>query len=133
MAKEKDSSAKIVIVDDSSIVRRMISKVLTDNGFHVVGEAGSGSEGMSLLANSGATLFIIDCVMPSNSGIELAKSLSSLKQNIGIIMISELYSEKMILDSISGGAMDYLRKPFSPSTLVKSVQQIENRLIALED
>lgn len=62
--------------------------------------------------------------MPEASGIDLAKSLGELNTPKCILMISSLASENIIIDSISNGANDFLKKPFEPVDLVRSVEKL---------
>jgi DNA-binding NarL/FixJ family response regulator len=125
MADKKDRELKIAVVDDSEFSRRSIVEILEGEGFNVVGQAGSAEEGLSLSANSGADVYIIDVIMPERSGIEMAKVLSEKTMNASIIMISSLNMESIVIESISSGAIDFLAKPFLPEDLIKSVRKIE--------
>lgn len=126
MSNDRNPNFKIAVVDDSDFSRTSVVEILESEGFNVVGQASSAEEGISLSSSTKANLFIIDVVMPERSGIELAKSLSEKSMGTAIIMMSSLNVEKMIIDSISSGAVDFLPKPFDREDLIKSVEKIEH-------
>jgi DNA-binding NtrC family response regulator len=120
---------KILIVDDSEFNRKSMISCLTEEGFNVVGEAGSAEEGIKAAATSKANLIFIDIVMPERSGLELAKHFQDKSaQNRYIIMMSSLNIESIVIESISNGAIDFIQKPFEKSDLIKSVEKIERML-----
>lgn len=117
---------KIVIVDDAEFSRRTTAKILEDAGYNVVGTAGSSEDGLRIFGTvSSISLFIIDVVMPGSSGLQLAQRLSENKFKGAVIMMSSLTMESVMIEALSVGAVDFLKKPFSPQELLKAVQKIE--------
>tara|TARA_Y100000768_G_scaffold388965_1_gene389390 strand:- start:10621 stop:10938 length:318 start_codon:yes stop_codon:yes gene_type:complete len=98
--------------------------MLTDEKYHVIGEAASAKEAISILRDRKAHLAIIDIVMPEVSGIELAEYITENFQNTAIIMVSSLAQESVVIDSISSGASDFLQKPFKKEDLLTSIDKI---------
>ena len=127
-AEVKQISLKIIVVDDSELSRSSISKILSDNGYSVVGLASNPKEALMLLGNNECNLMIIDVVMPKSSGIELVKTLNDQNLNFKYIMISSLDLENVIIESISNGVLDYLQKPFSSKELLGAVQRAEKMM-----
>lgn len=123
-SSEKKKEVQIVVVDDSELSRRTIVDALEANNYNVVGAAESSQKALDLLATTKANLFIIDVVMPNISGIELAKIVTQKRMDVGIIMISTLNTEHIIIESISNGAMDFLQKPFDKNDLLDSVSKL---------
>lgn len=129
MTEQRTQEFRIVIVDDAEFSRRTTAKVLEDAGYNVIGTAGSAEEGLRIFGNvSGISLFLIDVVMPSSSGFELAQKLAEGKYKGAIIMMSSLSMESVMIEALSVGAVDFLKKPFSPEELLRSVQKIEEEL-----
>lgn len=124
MPNKKDQEIRIAVVDDSEFSRKSIVEILENEGYNVVGSAGSAEEGITLGASSGANLFIIDVIMPDRSGLEMAKVLNEKSLGASIIMISSLNMESIVIESISRGALDFLPKPFLPEDLIKAVDKI---------
>ena len=115
---------RVLIVDDSDFSRTTISNMLTDEKYHVIGEAASAKEAIGILRDRKAHLVIIDIVMPEVSGIELAEYITENFQNTSIIMVSSLAQESIVIDSISSGASDFLQKPFKKEDLISSIDKV---------
>lgn len=127
--EENNESLKIAVVDDATFSRRNIISILEDNGFNVVGEAGSAEEAMKVHVNSSPNLFLIDVIMPNRSGLELAKVLSENNYQGEFIMMSSLDSQTILIESISHGAIDFLVKPFETDQLLKAIKKAEERIV----
>lgn len=128
MAKRSDK-LKIAVVDDSDFARKTVVEILESEGFNVVGTASSAEEGISLSATTEANLFLIDIVMPERSGLEMAKLLSEKSMgSVSIIMMSSLNMEKIIIESLSSGAIDFIPKPFTKEQLIQAVEKIEDTM-----
>ena len=122
---KKAEKLKIIVVDDSELSRSSISKILTDEGFTVTGTAANAKDALMLLGSNECNLMIIDVVMPTSSGIDLVKTLNEQGLNFRYILISSLDLENVIIESISNGVSDYLKKPFSSKELVDSVNRVQ--------
>ena len=128
MSKRSDK-LKIAIVDDSDFARKAVIEILESEGFNVVGSAGSAEDGIALSATTDANLFLVDVVMPERSGLEMAKVLSEKSMSsIYIIMMSSLNMEKIVIESLSSGAIDFIPKPFTREELIKAVEKIEETI-----
>jgi len=126
MPNKKNQELKIAVIDDSEFSRKSIIEILENEGYDIVGQAGSAEEGLVLGGTTGANLFIIDVIMPERSGLEMAKVITEKSMNASIIMMSSLNMESIVIESISSGALDFLPKPFSPQDLLKAVEKIQN-------
>lgn len=118
------SKYRILIVDDSDFSRSNISNMLDDERYNIIGEAASAKEAINILKDRTAHIVIVDIVMPEVSGIELAQYITDNFSDIAIIMISSLGQESIIIDSISAGANDFIKKPFTQEELIASVEKI---------
>jgi DNA-binding NarL/FixJ family response regulator len=126
--KLRKTNLTIMVIDDADLTRRSTVEILEKEGFNVIAQASSAEEAIQLTAQAPANLYIIDVVMPEVSGIELAKNISENIKDCFIIMMSSLNMESIIIESISNGAIDFLHKPFSAESLIKSVEKIEEEL-----
>lgn len=126
MSDQSTQEFNIVIVDDAEFSRKTTAKILSDQGFNVEGVAASAQEALKLFANTNSiSLFLIDVVMPDSSGFELAQKLGDMRYKGAIIMMSSLNMESIIVEALSVGSVDFLRKPFSPEDLIKAVKKVE--------
>ncbi|MFP5457366.1 MAG: response regulator [Bacteriovoracia bacterium] len=113
----------LLVVDDSDFARAQISGLLKDKGFNVVGEASGAEEALKLIKELKPHLVLTDIVMPNVSGIELAEKISSNFTNVGVIMISSLAHEQVVLEAIAAGAVDFVRKPIDVVQLTEAVEK----------
>lgn len=128
LQEQKEVKLEIVVVDDSEFSRQSMVEILENGGHKVLAQAGSAEKALEIAENSKANLFIIDIVMPNQSGIEICKKI--LKENPGreVILTSSLKGESIIIDSIASGAIDFLQKPFKKEDLLRSCLRVKNLL-----
>jgi two-component system, chemotaxis family, chemotaxis protein CheY len=101
---------RILIVDDSSMMRKMITKTLTDHGHIVVGEAKSGSEAVELYKALQPDLVTMDITMRDMDGFSAAKEILDDDTNARIIFVSNLDEEKYEENVARIGAVGYVSK-----------------------
>jgi two-component system, chemotaxis family, chemotaxis protein CheY len=109
---------RVLIVDDSATVRKIIHRCLqqTDLGIADVCEAGDGEEALELLANCNVDMVLTDINMPKMDGIRL---LSAIKQNeqwktIPVLMITAEAGAEEVAEAVRKGVAGFIRKPFTP-------------------
>jgi len=115
----------VLIVDDSSTLREMISGLLIKSGM-TVAEANDGVEAQAILEADPPDLVILDIVMPNMNGYELcrwAKNNPSTK-DIPIVICSSKGEEFDRHWGMKQGADAYIAKPFRPSEMVETVKQL---------
>jgi FixJ family two-component response regulator len=125
---KKEINLEIVVVDDSDFSRQSVVEILEEGGFKVFAQASSAKTALELAQNNFANLFIIDIVMPDESGLEITKKILEKKPETAIILMSSLKSESIVIDSIISGAIDFLQKPFKKEDLLKSCIRAKNLL-----
>ena len=109
----------ILIVDDSSTMRKIVNRSLRQAGleFDTVLEAGDGQEAMDLLANEKPDIILSDINMPNMDGIEFLKNKAnddSIKDIPVVMVTTEGGSQDMVDQSMSLGASGCVKKPFTP-------------------
>ncbi len=114
--------APILIVDDEEQIRTMLRGVLQDEGFRTL-EADSGDGVVDLVAQSHPSLVLLDIWMPHVDGIALLKQLRARDPALPIIVISGHGTIETAVRATRLGATDFLEKPFSLETLLRSVQR----------
>lgn len=124
MSEFNPASVRIIIVDDSDFSRSIIYKMLTEEGFQVVGEASSAESALPMINDKKPDIAIVDIVMPNVSGLELMEKLNQSSPNVSVIVVSSLSQEHIVLDSISAGASDFIAKPIQKHQLIDSVEKI---------
>ena len=121
--------AKILIVDDSATMRKIIMRVLRQAEISVdsIIEAGNGIEGLEKLsAEPDVDLVLSDVNMPEMNGIDFVKAVRALhdKEKLPVVMITTEGGEAMIESAMEHGANGYVTKPFTPETIKKALGEI---------
>ena len=114
---------QILIVEDESGIRQLISDALDGQGYDIV-MCNNAITARAELANSIPDLAIIDWMMPQVSGIDLISSLrrDESTRELPIIMLTARSTEDDTIEGLDAGADDYITKPFSPRELLSRVQ-----------
>ena len=124
------SEVRTLIVDDSSVMRKIVERALRQAGLDplVVHEAGSGTEGLELLKTKHVDLILSDINMPSMDGLEFLRQIraQNLAPGVPVVMITTESSEEHVKQAILAGAQGYIRKPFT-------AEQVKERVLPLLD
>ncbi|MFZ2022581.1 MAG: response regulator [Terracidiphilus sp.] len=119
---------RALIVDDSSVMRKIVERALRQAGLDamVVHEAGSGTEAIDLLRTQEVDLILSDINMPSMDGLEFLRQMraQNLAQGVPVVMITTESSEEHVKHAIQAGARGYIRKPFT-------ADQVKERVLPL--
>jgi two-component system chemotaxis response regulator CheY len=124
------SEVRTLIVDDSSVMRKIVERALRQAGLDplVVHEAGSGTEGLEVLKAKPVDLILSDINMPSMDGLEFLRQIraQNLAPGVPVVMITTESSEEHVKQAILAGAQGYIRKPFT-------AEQVKERVLPLLD
>ncbi|MCK4308980.1 MAG: sigma-54-dependent Fis family transcriptional regulator, partial [Candidatus Atribacteria bacterium] len=115
---------KILVVDDEQNIRRMLTRVLSPEGF-IVQEAVNGLEALKRLQEENYSLVLLDLRMPVLNGIDTLKKIREYDINLPVIMMSAYGSIPEAVEAMKLGALDYLIKPFD----IDELKIIVNRAI----
>ena len=122
------SEIRTLIVDDSSVMRKIVERALRQAGLDslVVHEAGSGIEGIEVLRAKKVDLILSDINMPSMDGLEFLRQIRTqqLAPGVPVVMITTESSEEHVKAAIQAGAQGYIRKPFT-------AEQVKERVLPL--
>lgn len=118
---------RCLIVDDELPARQELLYILKDmKGVEVVGEATHGMEALELVESLKPDIIFLDIQMPQMSGIEVAKSLLTKKENKPIVIFVTAY-DQFALEAFEVNAVDYLLKPIREERLEKRLKEIISR------
>ena len=118
---------KILVVEDETAIRRFIKINLERQGFEVL-DVESGEEGLDAFADFNPDIALLDVMLPGISGLEVAKRIRELYNNVEIIMLP---AKSQAVDKILGlesGADDYMTKPFNPTELILRIKSLARRV-----
>jgi len=119
------SQIRTLIVDDSSVMRKIVERSLRQAGLDMssVIEAGNGAEALGLLDTNMVDLILSDINMPVMDGLEFVRQLQTIEKlkGIPVVMITTEGSESNVVQALSLGAKGYIRKPFTPDQVKEHV------------
>jgi len=114
-----------LIVDDSSVMRKIVERSLRQAGINLsqILEAGNGAEALSILAEHRVDLILCDINMPVMDELEFIKRLPGVTnaKNVPVVMITTEGSEAHVVQALSCGARGYIRKPFTAEQVKEHV------------
>jgi len=115
---------RLMIVDDSNVIRRRIERVHDLLGIEFVGAARNGREALELHAKVQPTIVTMDLTMPEMDGTECVARLVERDPNIRILVISALADKLTAIDAIEKGASGFLCKPFTDRQLNEALRKL---------
>jgi len=115
---------KILVVDDSSTMRRIIINTLSRIGYTNVVEAEHGKAGLEKLAQGGVEMIITDWNMPEMDGLEFVGVVRGQDTNIPILMVTTNAAKEDIVSALQAGVNNYVVKPFTPETLKEKIESL---------
>jgi two-component system chemotaxis response regulator CheY len=119
---------RVLIVDDSPVMRSFIRRVMDVSGFECDRclEAGDGEEALALLRGEWVDIILTDINMPRMNGEQLLEHLGKddCLRSIPVLVVSTDATERRIQSMISLGAKGYVAKPFTPETLSRELTRL---------
>ena len=122
---------KVLMVDDESRMRKLVSDFLTRKGYIVI-EAGDGEEALGrFYADKDISLVILDVMMPKMNGWDVCREIRK-NSKVPIIMLTAKSDESSELNGFECGADEYIAKPFSPKILTARVDALIRRSYSID-
>jgi len=115
---------KLLIVDDSNIMRRRIERSQQYEQLQVVGTAANGIEAIELFSKTDPDVVTMDITMPHMDGIECIEKLVSMKPSVRILVISALADKATAVEAMEKGANGFLNKPFTDRQLNDAIAEL---------
>jgi two-component system, OmpR family, response regulator ResD len=119
------SPPRVLVVDDEPVVRDVLTRYLTHEGFEV-DAAADGHAALSAIEARAPSVIVLDLMLPKLSGIELLR-LVRLESTVPVIILSAKVSERERIAGLELGADDYVTKPYSPGEVVARVRAVLRR------
>jgi two-component system chemotaxis response regulator CheY len=121
---------RILVVDDSAVMRRIVIGALAKAGLTDVNQAGDGHEAVAAVTTEDYDLVLMDWNMPNMKGIDAVREMRALGYRRAIMMVTTEAEKSRVLEAIKAGANNYVIKPFEPDTLITKVQETMARVAA---
>ena len=115
---------KVLIVDDASVVRLMIKKVLKEGNFEIVGEAANGIDALTKYKELRPDVVTMDITMPEVDGIQATRDIIAFDKNAKIVIMSGIDQKEMLWQAIRAGAASYIVKPFEDERLITTLKEV---------
>ena len=118
---------KVLVVDDSAVMRQIIKKNLKELGFADLTEAEDGAVGLKKAGEAPLDLIVSDWNMPNMTGLEFLKAVradDSLK-GIAFIMVTSEADKEKIMEAVQAGVSQYIVKPFNAVQLEEKIKAIK--------
>ena len=116
--------ARILIVDDSKIVRRNLKTILSKEGHEIIAEAENGMQAYHEYEKYKPDLVTMDITMPLLDGVRAVKKIMTSHPEARIIMVSAIDQKNMVIAAIQNGAKHYILKPFDPDKVIAAVNAV---------
>lgn len=120
--------ARILVVDDESVIRDLFTRVLALKGYTAVC-AKSGPEALDTLKAAGQDFLMafLDIIMPGLDGVETLQEIRALRPDLPVVMMTGYAVEGKIKEAMAAGAFDYMFKPFDIAEIVTHIQKVTKR------
>ena len=117
---------KVLVVDDSTTMRRIVANCLRGIGITDVVEAENGAQAFKKLQEvDGINLILTDWNMPNVNGLQFIQQvMASNYRNIPIIMVTTEAEKLKVVEALRAGAKNYVVKPFTPEVLQEKIKQV---------
>jgi two-component system chemotaxis response regulator CheY len=116
-------SARVLVADDSSTMRKIILRSLSAVGIPSAIEAADGEEAINLFQPGEFDLVLTDWNMPRKNGLEVIQEIRKQDTDVTIIMVTTEAEKSRVLEAIQAGVSDYLVKPFTADTLREKLEK----------
>jgi DNA-binding NarL/FixJ family response regulator len=116
-------SLKILVVDDTKFMRKMLTDILKQFGYEVVGEAENGRQAIQRYEELRPDVVVLDITMPEMDGIEAMKGIRRIDPYAIVLICSAMSQQDLISDALKAGANGYIMKPFKPNRVDEIIRK----------
>ena len=116
--------AKVLVVDDSIMIRKLIKTILENENHEVIAEASNGVEAYNLFCQYKPDLVTMDVSMPHTNGIVAVKKIINNYPDANIIMVSAISQRDMVFEALESGAKHYIIKPITKEKILSVINEV---------
>ncbi len=121
----------VLIIDDNDMIRSMLRLSLASEGYKVVAEAATGASGVQMAKTHQPQIVFLDIVLPDRNGIEMLSEIKAVAPDAIILMITSKNDGDSVRHSLEAGAKGYIIKPFTVSTVSKTLSNAIARAVEM--
>lgn len=122
----------VLVVDDHTLMRQGLRRILEEAGMTVVGEAENGRQAIELSSQLEPAVILMDIQMPEMDGIEATRQIKSAKPEATIVILTMHEEEQFLFEAIKAGAIGYLLKSRAPQELIQVIEAASEGLSLLQ-
>lgn len=126
------TNTRVMIVDDSAVIRKLLNDVLaSEQGIQVVCAASDGNDCLRQVAEAAPDVIVLDVEMPNLDGLGTLRELRSRRLTVPVIMFSTLTERgsKATIEALTLGASDYVAKPSNTGDFMSSIKRVREDLV----
>lgn len=114
----------VLLCDDAQVIRVMLSRILTEAGYEIIGEASNGNEAVAIYRQLHPDLVFMDITMPEMNGIEAVRSICQEDPDAKIIICSAMGHKTHVVEAVEAGAKNFIIKPFESHKVIEVANAI---------
>lgn len=122
VVEKADSKGRIMIVDDSALIRKMLRALVETNGYTVVAEATNGQEAVDMYESVKPDLVTLDITMPVMDGVTALKEIKAMDPKSKVLMITAAGQQDKVVEALKSGAEQFIMKPFKEDEVIKNLE-----------
>lgn len=122
----------VLVVDDHTLMRQGLRRILEDAGMKVIGEAENGIQAVDLATTINPDVILMDIQMPGMDGIEATRNIKKIKDDATIVILTMHEEEQFLFEAIKAGAIGYLLKSRAPQELIQVIEAANEGLSLLQ-
>lgn len=119
-----ENSLKILVCDDSMLIRKKLREVLKSCGCNDISEATNGQEAIDIYKKSNPDLVFMDIIMPYKNGIEAVKEIIEFDSHAKVVMASSAGTKEHVKEAIKAGAFEFVQKPWEVEQINKIIHNL---------
>jgi len=122
------TSPRVLVTDDSALMRRILSDGLLQHGLSVVGEASSGDEALGLCRDLRPDVVTLDLAMPGLDGVDVLRALRASHSPVPVVVVSSFSNSSRAVEALAEGAIELVAKPAPGESLFGFLSDLAAKL-----
>lgn len=114
---------KILVVDDSTTMRKILINALKSVGITEIDEAGNGQQAVDAARSASYDVILMDWNMPQMLGIDALKMIRLSGNAVPVIMVTTEAEKGRVIEALKAGANNYVIKPFMPEAIITKIRE----------